>query len=216
VLVLALLGASRAYSDTAGCERPLLKLDARALAEGLKTYRESVIAGYHLPSNYTTAYFERRVLPYLERPNYLENKNPDILYRGMYRNIDQLITQLEKGHELNKVRWTTVGGGVSFSTSEQEASTYIFHNADGRPEGVGVLFAFKKQPYMTLIDDPVHNPTNTIYKAQQDVPPEDLVDVYLWGQWGFERLSTIIEKARQGKITPHTDWTGQFDRAFNR
>ena len=65
---------------------------------------------------------------------------------------------------------------------------------------------------MELGKDPVLNRTKTIYYSYEDIPPEDIVDVLVWGEYGLESLDKIFENAQKGTLKPHTAWTGQFGR----
>ena len=187
----------------------------RVIAEEIRTRERDIVEGYHLPLNYTSGYYTRRVEPYLSKPRYSEVKNPSVLYRGMYVTTEELASMLENGMELGKVKWTVAGGnGISFSSDINEAKTYIFHAADQRAGGVGVIIEVRKIDSMVLIDDPVLNSTRTIFKSPNDVSSDDIINIYLWGEYGPESLTTVFDKIRKGTVTPRTKWTNAFDRGF--
>jgi hypothetical protein len=175
-----------------------------------------LLKGYFLPSDYLSAYFARRIEPKLDRPDYPSVANPQVLYRGMYITPDQLEFILEYGMALNQVKWTAAGGGISFSSNPNEAASYIFQSGNDRINGVGVVFKVRMSPAMQAVNDPVLNRTRTIYKKQSNVMPNEIVDVYLWGQYGLESLDEIQQKIAQNRITPHSAWTGQFSQSFSR
>ena len=210
--------SAQSRAANTNCTQQVLLQIAKAEEPGLlhkvQLHRQDLIKGYHLPENYASGYYSRRVEPYLSKPNYPEVINPKVLYRGMYLTPDELESILTKGMELRRVKWTSAGGGISFSSNMNEAMTYIFHSADSRPNGLGVVFEVKMGKSMVLADDPVLNATRTIFKRHSDLSSEEITNVYLWGEWGFESLDQIIEKAKLGKITPHENWTHAFDRSF--
>jgi len=111
-----------------------------------------------------------------------------------------------------------VGGkGIFFSTSIREADDYIFQSTDfHKKNALGVVFKMENGDYAQMVEDPVHNATKTIYKCPGDVPNEKIVDIYLRGQYGLERLGDIIDKARKDGIESNTSWVGQFDRYLMR
>jgi len=171
-----------------------------------------MLKGYLLPPDYTSNYYARRIEPKLDRPDFASVANPQFLFRGMYLNPDQLEFILETGMAISQVKWTAAGGGISFSSNPNEAATYIFHSADQRSNGIGVVFKVKMSSQMKLVNDPVLNSTRTIYKKQSNVAASEIVDVYLWGQYGLESFDEILRKKAQGKIVPSGNWTGVFDR----
>lgn len=194
-----------------------LKVNAPTeLMKKMKVIESEILKGYQLPVNYTTAYYARRVEPYLSKPPYQEVLNPSKLYRGMYLSPDDLNTILQQGMKLDQVKWTAAGGGVSFSSNANEAATYIFHGADHRKNGIGVVFEIKMSDEMKLVDDPILNSTRTIFKKHADVSRDEITNVYLWGEYGLESFDAIAEKIKNGKITPHQNWTGMFDQEFSR
>ena len=175
-----------------------------------------LLKGYYLPADYLSSYYARRIEPKLDRPDYQSVSNPQVLYRGMYISPDQLEFILENGMALNQVKWTAAGGGISFSSNANEAASYIFQSGSDRKNGVGVVFKVRMSPAMQLVNDPVLNRTRTIYKKQSDVMPNEIVDVYLWGQYGLESLDEIIRKKNQNKIVPYASWTGVFSQGISR
>lgn len=177
-------------------------------------HREEILKAHRLPVAYTRGYYARRIEPYLSKTRYPEIKDPKMLYRGVFLSVDQLIEILEKGMKLGKVNWTAVGGGLSFTSSVQEASTYIFHNADDRPEGIGVVFEVKRRDEMVLAVDKDLNPTHTIFKLHEDLAPEEITNFFIWGQYGLESVDKIIERARADLLTNHEEWTHQFSTIF--
>ena len=172
--------------------------------------------GYHLPENYLNGYYDRRILPYQNRPTYHESDGS--FYRGMYITVEDLANILENGFEVKRNTWSAVGGqGVYVSTSEREAEDYIFQSVDRtKQNAIGVVFKMERGDYATLVDDPDCNSTLTIYKAPGDVPSERITGVYLKGQYGLESLEDVIAKARKGEITPNTAWVNQFDSYHRR
>lgn len=184
--------------------------------ESLKESQKDIERGYHLPENFICGYYERRILPYLDRPTY--SKTDDYLYRGMYITVDELANILKNGFEVKYNTWNAVGGkGIFFSTSIREADDYIFQSTDfHKKNALGVVFKMENGDYAQMVEDPVHNATKTIYKCPGDVPNEKIVDIYLRGQYGLERLGDIIDKARKDGIESNTSWVGQFDRYLMR
>ncbi|MEK7703335.1 MAG: hypothetical protein AAB426_00140, partial [Myxococcota bacterium] len=186
-------------------------------AKAVRRHREDVLRGYHLPQRYIEGYYERRILPYQDKQRYARVADPALLYRGMFVAADDIATMLEQGFPVSRNTWTAVGGkGVYFSTSEQEALTYVFHSGTDAFEGVGVVFAVRPTPEMQVVRDATSNPDGSIFKSAQDVPANAIVDVYLWGQWGLERLDDVLARIEAGRIVPHEKWTGTFDSLFGR
>lgn len=181
----------------------------------IENHRAAIVAAHHLPDGYTRGYFARRVEPRLMKP-YPAVANPEKLYRGMFRTPEQLIQILREGMQLSKVKWTAAGGGISFSSNVTEASDYIFHAADPRPDGIGVVFVVQNSDRMVIADDAVLNPTRTIYKLHEDLPASAILDVLIWGEYGLESLDRVLERARSGALTSHRAWTGVFDTGFSR
>ncbi len=173
---------------------------------------DHLIKSYHLPINYTSGYFARRIEPILSNPTYTEVLQPEKLYRGMYLSEDQLRNILNEGMKVNKVRWNAAGGGVSFSSNANEAATYIFHAASDKKKGIGVVFEVKMSNKMELADDPLLNATRTIYKSHSDVSRDEIQNVYIWGEHGLESLDEITGKLKNHKLQPHQNWTNIFDR----
>ncbi len=192
------------------------RCDIATQLDGAKL-RKDIVRGYRLPDEYRESYYMRRIEPYLDRPTFRHLRNPERFFRGVHLTIPELQKTMRHGFELSKVRWHTGGPpGISFSSSLYEAQNYIFQNGRSDIDGVGVLFEVKASPAIGPLEIGSFNPTGTIYRAPHDVAAEEIVNVFLWGQWGWESLSSILEKAAAGKITPHTDWTGQFGSSFSR
>jgi len=179
--------------------------------ESLKEAQKEIEKGYHLPENFICAYYERRILPYQQRPTY--TATDDYLYRGMYITVDELANILKNGFEVKYNTWSAVGGkGVYFSSSIREADDYIFQAVDfHKKNALGVVFKMEKGGYAQAVEDPVHNSTKTIYKAPGDVPKDKIAEIYLRGEYGLERLGDIIDKARSGGVKPNSSWVNQFD-----
>ena len=175
-----------------------------------------LLKAYSLPAEYLSSYYARRIEPKLDRPDYQSVSNPQVLYRGMYITPDQLEFILESGMAVNQVRWTAAGGGISFSSNPNEAASYIFQSGNDRINGIGVVFKVRMSPAMQAVNDPVLNSTRTIYKKQSNVAANEIVDVYLWGQYGLESFDEILRKKTQGKIVPSSNWTGVFSQGISR
>jgi hypothetical protein len=190
------------------------KKHAQLITE-VKKFRSEIEQGYQLPDHFTNAYFARRIEPYLQRPSYTPSANSDqFLFRGMFIELSDLEEILEKGMSINKAVWSAVGGrGLYYTSSEQEAISYIFQNAGKKTKGVGVVFKVKRTGDMNLMIDPQHNPTNTIFKSDLDLLPEQIENIYLYGQYGLEDIDSIFAKAKSNKIKPHTEWTNQFEES---
>ena len=77
---------------------------------------------------------------------------------------------------------------------------------------IGVVFEIRRKPSMLLGADPVLNRTKTIYYSYEDIAPEEIVNVLVWGEYGLENIKDIFAKAKQGNLQPHQHWTGQFGR----
>ncbi|MBS1959075.1 MAG: hypothetical protein JST80_06380 [Bdellovibrionales bacterium] len=180
------------------------------LKEAVESNREAILKAHLLPEDYTRGYYSRRIEPYLAKTRYPEIKNPKKLYRGMFLSVDALAEILEKGMALDKVTWQAVDGGVSFSSSIQEASTYIFHNGDDRGARIGVVFEVTTSGDMYSPEDAELNPTNTIFKLQRDLKPQEITELYVWGQYGLESLQRALELIQGGKTADHNAWTGVF------
>lgn len=186
------------------------------LSAGIGLYRDEILKGYHLPKNYLERYFFRRILPYQHKPTYApDNRSPDVLYRGMLVTPERLVKLLQEGFSPALTKWNTgaKAQAVSLSSSSVEASHYIFQRGYEK-DRIGVVFVIRRTPNMELGDSPVYNSTKTIYYSYEDIAPENIVDVLVWGEYGLERLEDIIHKAARGEIRPHTNWTGQFDGLF--
>ena len=184
----------------------------------IETHRAAILASYHLPQNYIEGFYMRRIDPYRSRPQmiYHPEKNSDkVLYRGMIITPEELTAILKKGFSPKDSKWNTGtderGAAVSLSSSYNEASHYIFHNGY-KKDGIGVVFVVKRKPTMELGKSEEFNSTKTIYYSYEDIPAEDILDVYIHGEYGPEALSQIVEKINAGTTRPHTSWTNQFDR----
>jgi hypothetical protein len=219
LMFMALL--SVAPVSEASSAKSALKPEARfsqqsGLLQKFSAVKSVLLKGYYLPPDYLSSYYARRIEPRLDRPDYSSVANPQVLYRGMYITPDQLEFILEYGMALNQVKWTAAGGGISFSSNANEAASYIFQSGQDRINGVGVVFKVRMSSAMQAVNDPVLNRTRTIYKKQSNVMPNEIVDVYLWGQYGLENLDEIIRKKSQNRITLHSTWTGQFNEGISR
>ena len=181
------------------------------LLQKFNAVKPVLMKGYYLPPDYLADYYARRIEPRLDRPDYQSVLNPQVLYRGMYITPDQLEFILESGMALNQVKWTAAGGGISFSSNANEAASYIFQSGSDRKAGVGVVFKVRMSSAMQLVNDPVLNRTRTIYKKQSNVLPGEILDIYIWGQYGLESFDEIIRKKSQNKIVPYSSWTGVFN-----
>jgi hypothetical protein len=216
ILFFSLGASEKAFCDELFCQQwALNQLKAHSSDELLnqfKQVKDQLTNSYHLPPNYTSGYFARRIEPYLSKPHYTEIAQTEKLYRGMYLSLDQLETILKEGMQTEKVRWTAAGGGISFSSSATEASSYIFHAASNKKVGFGVVFQVKMTKKMELADDPVLNSTRTIFKSQVDIPREEIQKVFIWGEYGLESLEEILGKLQKGKLKPHDSWTNIFDQ----
>lgn len=178
-------------------------------------HREDLLRSYHLPEGYLEGFFMKRIFPYQSSPNYIADKKSDeILYRGMLITPEELAKILKEGFSPVHSKWNAGTDGrpaVSLSSSSVEATHYIFQSGSKR-NGIGVVFEVRRKPSMELGKDPVLNRTKTIYYSYEDIPPEDIVDVLVWGEYGLESLDKIFENAQEGTLKPHTAWTGQFGR----
>ncbi|MHC9540464.1 MAG: hypothetical protein AB9903_13185 [Vulcanimicrobiota bacterium] len=184
--------------------------------ESLKESQSEIEKGYHLPENFICGYYERRILPYQEHPTY--TKTDDYLYRGMYITVDELANILKNGFEIKYNSWRAAGGqGIYLSSSMREADDYIFQSVDfNKKNALGVVFKMEKGDYAQLVQDPVLNAPNTIFKAPGDVPSDKIVEIYLRGQYGLERLGDIMDRARKDGIKPNNSWVNQFDSYLTR
>ncbi|MBO5012010.1 MAG: hypothetical protein J6C49_06160 [Elusimicrobiaceae bacterium] len=186
------------------------------LSAGISLYRNEILKGYHLPQNYLEGFFVRRVQPYQHKPAYTpDNRSSDVLYRGMLVTPESLVKLLQEGFSPALTRWNTgaKAQAVSLSSSSAEASHYIFQHGYEK-DRIGVVFVIRRTPNMELGDSPIFNSTKTIYYSYEDIAPENIVEVLVWGEYGLERLEDIIHKAAHGEIRPHTVWTSQFDGLF--
>ncbi|MGN0016950.1 MAG: hypothetical protein ACI37O_06415 [Candidatus Avelusimicrobium sp.] len=186
------------------------------LSAGTRLHREEILKGYHLPLNYIEGYYFRRIQPYLATPRYTPDGDKDILFRGMLLTPEELSEVMRKGFSPSTSTWNTGTDGraaVSFSSSSVEAAHYIFQQGF-KKNTIGVVFEVRRSPAMVPGLSRLYNSTKTIYYSYEDIAPENIVDVLVWGEYGLERLEDIIHKAARGEIRPHTNWTGQFDGLF--
>lgn len=187
--------------------------------DSLKNAQADIEKGYHLPENYLTNYYQRRILPYNHNPQYTET-NQESFYRGMYITVDDLANIMENGLEVRHNQWSAAGGkGVYFSSSQREADDYIFQSISTdklRNNAIGVVVETERGEYAELVNDPVLNATETIYKAANDVPQEKITDIFIRGEYGLESLKNVIDKAENGEIKDNAPWVNQFDRGFMR
>ena len=187
----------------------------------LKQYKNEIIKGYALPDNFLTAYYDRRIEPYMQKPNFTPDKSGH-LYRGIFMTVDELASTLQNGFLTSMNTWTVGGNGkqfVSLSSSSFEAQSYIFQgtgNAE-HPKGIGVVFVVDKDlPGLELWDDPKLNSTNTIYHCYKDVAPTKIRNVYILGEYGLESITEILIKARRNAIRSNSGWVNQFESPFLR
>lgn len=192
------------------------KRQRMVLVTNLLLRRSELIRGYHLPENYLEGFYFRRIYPYQSDPTYTPDKESDkYLYRGMLLTPEELAKILRVGFSPATSTWnagTSKGNTVSLSSSMVEASHYIFQSG-GKKEGIGVVFKVRRKPTMELGKDPVLNKTQTIYYSYEDIPASDIADVYIWGEYGFEYLKTILDKIKEGTVKSNK-WTNQFGRMF--
>lgn len=191
------------------------KMQRARLAGSVIAYKEAILRGYHLPDEYLEGYFMRRIFPYQAKPAYAPSPKSDtVLYRGMLLTPEELSKILREGFSPKTAKWNAGTDGrpaVSLSSSHQEASHYIFQSG-GKTNGVGVIFEVRRTPAMELGADEVLNKTKTIYYSYEDIPAKDIVGVSLWGEYGTVPLQDVLEKAKEGTVTSHKSWTGQFGR----
>lgn len=187
------------------------------LAASVIVYKEGILRGYHLPEEYLEGYFMRRIFPYQSKPTYSPGPKSDtFLYRGMLLTPEELSKILREGFSPKTAKWNAGTDGrpaVSLSSSEQEATHYIFQSGF-KQNGIGVVFEVRRSPLMELGKDPVLNRTKTIYYSYEDIPAGDIVNVYILGEFGWNSLEKIIGAAKEGTISSHTKWTGQFGHLF--
>lgn len=184
------------------------------LSASVIVYKEAILRGYHLPEQYLEGYFMRRIFPYQAKPAYTPSPKSDtVLYRGMLVTPEELSKILREGFSPKTSKWNsgTDSGraAVSLSSSQQEASHYIFQSGF-KANGIGVVFEVRRRPSMELGQDEILNKTKTIYYSYEDIAPSDIVNVYIWGEYGTVRLQDVLENAKQGTIPSHKSWTGQF------
>ncbi|MDO5764691.1 MAG: hypothetical protein Q4P84_03175, partial [Elusimicrobiales bacterium] len=186
------------------------------LSAGNSLYRDEILKGYHLPFNYIEGFYLRRIHPYLAKPSYTPDGDKNILFRGMLLTPEELSEVMRKGFSPSTSNWNTGTDGraaVSFSSSSVEAAHYIFQQGF-KKNTIGVVFEVRRLPAMVPGLSRLYNSTKTIYYSYEDIAPENIVDVLVWGEYGLERLEDIIHKAARGEIRPHTVWTSQFDGLF--
>lgn len=172
--------------------------------------------GYHLPENFISGYYQRRIFPYQAKPSF--TKTDDNMYRGMYITVDELANILRNGFETKYNTWQAAGGkGIYLTSSITEADSYIFQSVDFKKKNaIGVVFKLENGDYAKPVEDAVLNSTETIFKSDGDVPSDKIKDIYIRGQYGLESLGDILKKAENGEITPNTKWVNQFDGMFAR
>lgn len=102
------------------------------LAASVIVYKEGILRGYHLPEEYLEGYFMRRIFPYQSKPTYSPGPKSDtFLYRGMLLTPEELSKILREGFSPKTAKWNAGTDGrpaVSLSSSEQEATHYIFQS----------------------------------------------------------------------------------------
>lgn len=177
--------------------------------QDLASLAPSLIKGYQLPSDFRNSYYTKRIEPYLNKTSYESPMDFLHLYRGMLISPEDLSSILNYGMKLSRVSWTAGGGGLSFSSNIREASSYIFQSGGGGSV-LGVVFKVRKTEDYQLLKDRSLNPGETIYKLHKDLNPEEIEDIYIWGEFGLESLSSIFLKAKKGEVKNHTNWTNQF------
>ncbi len=177
----------------------------------LKEAKGEVEKGYHLPENFISGYYQRRIFPYQAHPTYTSSGD-NHMYRGMYITVDELANILQNGFETKYNTWSAAGGkGIYLSSSIREADDYIFQSVDiTKKNAIGVVFQLENGEYAKEVVDPVLNSTETIYKSEGDVPSSKITDIYLRGEYGLERLADIIEKAQNGDVKSNK-WVNMFD-----
>lgn len=174
-------------------------------------FKSDILNSYELPIEFANKYYAKRIEPFLSNPHYTEVQNPRKFYRGMYITVDELIDILQNGFNVEKVNWTVgTGKSISFSSDINEAATYIFHNATDRKRGIGVVFEVEYDSNFKMLTDTKLNPTKTIFTHSKDLEPEAITGVFIWGEYGLDKLSEIFKKSISGELKPHTDWTNQF------
>ncbi len=183
------------------------------LMDGVTANKSELLKGYHLTRDYIAGYYARRIEPYADRLDYTPDKDSDtVLFRGMLVTPDELVKLLKEGFSPKYSTWNTGTrdglSAVSLSSSVVEASNYIFQSGF-KKDGIGILFTVRRNPAMELGTDLSVNPTKTIYYSYEDIPAEDIVDVSIWGEYGLESLSKVLQKAKEGKISSN-HWVNQF------
>ncbi len=193
------------------------KRDRATLVANVLLNREALVRGYNLPRDFIEGFYFKRIERYMQKPDYTADKKSDtVLFRGMLVTPEELAKILQVGFSPKTSSWNAGTNGnpaVSLSSSSVEASHYIFQSGV-KKDGIGVVFEVRRKPYMVLGTDPVLNRNKTIYYSYQDIPAEEIVGVSVWGEYGLERLSTILEKAKNGEIKSNRGWTGQFGNVF--
>lgn len=193
------------------------KRDRATLVANVLLNRDALVRGYNLPREFIEGFYFKRIERYMSNPDYAADKRSDtVLFRGMLVTPEELAKILQVGFSPKTSSWNAGTGGsaaVSLSASSVEAGHYIFQSGV-KKDGIGVVFEVRRKPYMVLGTDPVLNRNKTIYYSFQDIPAEEIVGVSVWGEYGLERLSTILEKAKNGEIKSNRGWTGQFGNIF--
>lgn len=209
------VGMKLGVSAAAAMLPPTAGAVAGVTVDRLLANADEINKGFTLTPGYINGYYDRRILPYMEHPTYTPTDDTH-LYRGMLLNTDEIANIMENGLEVKFNQWQAAGGkGVYFSSSLREAGDYIFQ-AGSRNQGLGVVVEVEKGDYAQEVVDPVLNSTKTIYKAPDDVSKEKITNILIQGEYGFERLSTIVDKAEKGEIQSNEKWVSQFDHMFGR
>ena len=189
----------------------------------LLKYKEPIIKSYALTDSYLEGYYLRRIYPYLSKPSFLAEKNGH-MYRGVFMTVDELASTLQNGFLTSMNTWNVGAKNkgdqfVSFSSSTGEALSYVFQGGGNRehPNGIGVVFEVDSDiKGLEYWEDEVHNSTHTIYHCYENVPPEKIRNVYIYGQYGLESLPEIIIKARRNALPNRERWIHDFDSRFLR
>ena len=191
------------------------KKDRLVFVANILIHKDALLRGYHLPEEYLEGFFMKRIFPYQSAPHYTADEDSDqFLFRGMLLTPEELIQILNKGFSPKTSAWNAGTDGraaVSLSSSITEASHYIFQSGS-KKNGIGVVFEIRRTPGMQLGTHPLLNKTKTIYYSYENIDPEAIANVYIWGEYGLENLKNVLNNAKTGHIRPHQRWTGQFGR----
>lgn len=175
--------------------------------------REKLEIAFEIPTSYKEGYYERRILPYMnKKPNpdiVKPTTAPETLYRGMYLTVDELATILKNGFNPADNRWSAFGGkAVYTTTSMPEARDYIFHASDSDIPKIGVVFKFTDTKDFELLESPEGNPHYTIYKSDSVIPPERIADVFFY----TETHTISVEDFNSRPMNPASTWNTGFNR----